>query len=201
MQKTAKIISIIFHPLIIPVYGLILFFNTNTYLNFAIPSELKQAILLLVGISTFIIPTLITLLLLNKGFIKNLEMETTKERIIPYSFTFIFYVFTLFMLRKAPVPPLIFKFIIGAALSVLLAFIINFKWKISAHAIGVGGLIGALIFSSIILETNLILFVVFAFLASGLVISARLVLKSHTPIQVYAGFLLGVLCQFFAIYT
>jgi len=179
MQKTAKIISIIFHPLIIPVYGLILFFNTNTYLNFAIPSELKQAILLLVGISTFIIPTLITLLLLNKGFIKNLEMETTKERIIPYSF----------------------KFIIGAALSVLLAFIINFKWKISAHAIGVGGLIGALIFSSIILETNLILFVVFAFLASGLVISARLVLKSHTPIQVYAGFLLGVLCQFFAIYT
>ncbi len=200
MKVAAKIISTVFHPTVMPIIGLFIIFNTDSYINYAIPAELKKAVLFLVGTSTFLIPLLISLLLLNRGLINSLEMETQKERIIPYAFTIAFYVFTLYMLNKAPMPPIIFNFIIGATLSVMLAFIINIKWKISAHMIGVGGLVGALFCVSMLLEIYITPYFVVGLLISGLIGSSRLILKAHTPLQIYAGFALGAICQFAVLY-
>lgn len=200
MKLAAKIISNIFHPLLMPVIGLLIIFSTDSYVNYAVPEDLKKAVLLLVTVSTFIIPLLISLLLLNRKLIKSLEMETTKERIIPYAFTIIFYIFTLYMLKRAPIPPIVFNFIIGATLSVILAFIINIKWKISAHMIGVGGLLGALICVSLVLEVYVTPFILLTLLIAGLVGSSRLILNAHNQSQVYAGFLLGFACQVITIY-
>ena len=116
MKIAAKIISYVFHPLIMPIIGLSIIFNTDSYINYAVPQELKQAVLILVGASTFLIPLLISLLLLNRKLINSLEMETQKERVIPYSITISFYVLTLYMLKQAPIPAIIFNFIIGATL-------------------------------------------------------------------------------------
>lgn len=200
MKIAAKIISYVFHPLIMPVIGLSIIFNTDSYINYAVPQELKQAVIILVGASTFLIPLLISLLLLNRKIINSLEMETQKERIIPYSITIIFYVFTLYMLKQAHIPPIIFNFIIGATLSIIIAFVINIKWKISAHMIGIGGLVGALLCVSILLEIYITPFFILSLLVAGLVGSARLILKAHTPSQVYAGFAIGVICQIVVLY-
>ena len=200
MKIAAKIISSLFHPLIMPIIGLLIIFNTDSYINYTIPMELKKAVLLLVVTSTFIIPLLISVLLLNRNMINSLEMETQKERIIPYAFTIIFYVFTLYMLKRAPIPPIIFNFVVGATLSVILAFLINIKWKISAHMIGLGGLVGALICISIILEIYITPYIILALLIAGLVGSSRLILKAHTQMQIYAGFAVGVVCQVIVLY-
>ena len=200
MKIAAKIISILFHPLIMPIVGLVIIFNTDSYINYAIPMELKRAVIVLVGTSTFIIPLLISLLLINRKLINSLEMETQKERIIPYAFTIIFYVFTLYMLKRAPIPPIIFNFVIGATLSVIIAFIVNIKWKISAHMIGIGGLLGALICVSILLEIYITPFIIFTLLVAGLVGSSRLILKAHTQSQIYVGFAVGIICQVIALY-
>lgn len=200
MKLAAKIISILFHPLLMPIIGLFIIFNTDSYVNYAIPFDLKKAIMILVGVSTFVIPFLITLFLLQRNFISSLEMETQKERVIPYAFTIIFYIFTLYMLKRVPIPPIIFNFIIGATLSVIMAFIINIKWKISAHMIGIGGLIGALICISILLQVYVTPFILIALLIAGLVGSSRLILKAHTQAQIYTGFALGIVCQIIAIY-
>lgn len=199
MKIAAKIISSVFHPLLMPVIGLLIVFNTDSYINYAIPVDLKKAVVILIATSTFIIPLLISLLLLNRKLINSLEMETTKERIIPYAFTIIFYVFTLYMLKQAPIPPIIFKFIIGATLSVILAFIINIKWKISAHMIGIGGLFGALLSISWALEVYITPYIALSLLIAGLVGSSRLILKAHNPPQIYVGFVLGLFCQIVAI--
>lgn len=199
-KTAAKVFSYIFHPLIIPTIGMIIIFNTNSYVNFAIPYELKRAVIILVGLSTFIIPSLITLLLQNRGYIKSVEMETTKERFLPYGFTIIFYFFTIYMLQKAQIPPIVFKFMIGALVSVILAFIINIKWKISAHMIGMGGLSGALIAVSFVLNVNIISYVALAILISGIVASSRLILNAHTQKQLIVGFIVGLICQVFSIY-
>ncbi len=200
MRITAKIISGIFHPLLMPVIGLLIIFNTDSYINYTIPIDLKKAVIILTATSTVVVPLLISLLLLNRKLINSLEMETTKERIIPYAFTIIFYVFTLYMLKQAPIPPIIFNFIIGATLSVILAFIINIKWKISAHMIGVGGLFGALLAVSLVLEVYITPYIVLTLIASGLVATSRLVLNAHNQAQLYAGFLLGIFCQVLVIY-
>ncbi len=200
MKLAAKIISTVFHPLLMPVFGLLIIFNTDSYLNYVIADDLKKAVLILVTVSTFAIPVLITLLLLNRKFINSLDMETQKERVIPYAFTIIFYIFTLYLLKRVPIPPIIFNFIIGATLSVILAFIINIKWKISAHMIGVGGLVGALMCISILLEIYITPFIALALLAAGLVGTSRLILNAHNQGQIYAGFLLGLFCQILVIY-
>lgn len=89
---------------------------------------------------------------------------------------------------------------IGAVASVTLAFLINLKWKISAHMIGIGGLTGALVCMTLLLETNMISFIVFAIIASGITATSRLTLNAHTPHQLVAGYLLGISCQVIAIY-
>jgi len=183
-----------------PVIGLSIIFNTDSYINYAVPQELKQAVLILVGASTFLIPLLISLFLLNRKLINSLEMETQQERTIPYSTTIIFYIFTLYMLKQAPIPPIVFNFLIGATLSIIIAFVINLKWKVSAHMIGIGGIVGALLCVSIMLEIYITPFFIFFLLVAGLVGSARLVLKAHTPSQVYAGFLIGATCQIVVLY-
>lgn len=200
MKTAAQLISFLFHPLIIPTLGIYLLFQTDSYLNYAIPSGIKNAILLLIGITTFIIPTLISLLLLNKKVINSLEMENKKERIIPYSFTILFYFFTLYMLNQSHVPPIILKFMIGTTISIILAFIINFKWKISAHMIAMGGLLGALIIVSLILQVYVLPTVALVILITGLLGSSRLILNVHTPAQIILGFVLGFVCQVSILY-
>jgi membrane-associated phospholipid phosphatase len=200
MKLAAKIISYVFHPLVMPIFGLLIIFNTDSYINYAVPEELKQAVLILVGTSTFILPLLISLLLLSRKIINNLEMETQKERIIPYSFAIAFYIFTLYMLKKAPIPPVIFNFIVGATLSIIVAFVINMKWKISAHMIGIGGLVGVLLCVSILLGIYVTPYLILALIIAGLVGSSRLILNVHTPSQVYAGFVIGTFCQFIVLY-
>jgi membrane-associated phospholipid phosphatase len=200
MKTASKIISSVFHPLIMPVIGLLIIFNTDSYINYAIPSALKKAIIGLVGLCTFIIPLLIALLLVNRKVINSLEMETQKEPNIPYAITIILFILTLSLLKEAPVPPLIYNFIIGATLSVMLAFIINIKWKISAHMIGMGGLVGALLCVASLLEVYMLPQLVLALLIAGLVGSSRLLLKAHSPSQVYVGFIVCVSCQFIILY-
>ncbi|PCJ28127.1 MAG: hypothetical protein COA97_02295 [Flavobacteriales bacterium] len=200
MKIAAKIISSLFHPLLMPVIGLLIIFNTDSYINYIMPFEKKMAIIFLVALTTFIIPSFISLILLIKKVIDSLEMKTQKERIIPYALTVVFYVLTLYMLKNAQIPPIIYNFIIGATLSVILAFIINLKWKISAHMIGVGGLVGALICISMILEIYITPYIIFALLMAGLVGSCRLVLKAHTQSQIYIGFVVGVICQIITLY-
>lgn len=200
MKTSAKVISYVFHPLIMPILGLLIIFNTDSYINYAVPDELKQAVLVLVGTSTFILPLLIAVLLLNRKMINSLEMETQQERIIPYSFAIAFYIFTLYMLKQAPIPPLIFKFIIGATLSIITAFIVNIKWKISAHMIGIGGLFGVLLCVSLLIGIYITPYLIIALLIAGLVGSSRLILKAHSPSQIYVGFAVGVICQVVALY-
>ncbi len=200
MNTAAKVISYVFHPLLMPIFGLLIIFNTESYINYAVPTELKQAVLILVGISTFIIPLLISMLLLNRKIIKSLEMETQRERVIPYAFTIVFYIFTLYLLKQAPIPPIIFNFIIGATLSIIVAFVVNIKWKISAHMIGVGGLTGALLCLSILLGIYITPYLIIALIIAGLVGSSRLILKAHTPSQIYIGFAVGIICQVVVLY-
>ncbi len=180
--------------------GLLIIFNTDSYLNYVIPSVLKNSIIVLVGGCTFIFPLLLALILVNRKVINSLEMETQKERNIPYAITIIFFILTLTLLKKAPVPPIIYNFIIGATLSVMLAFIINMKWKISAHMIGIGGLVGALLCVASLLEVYLLPQIVCTLLIAGLIGSSRLQLKAHSPSQIYIGFLVGVFCQFIILY-
>lgn len=189
--RIAKIISYLFHPLLMPTYGFAFIFFTENYISTFIPVLLKYIILGVTFLFTFLLPTINALILLKMKRIQSLEMETNQERIIPYSSTALYF-FALFYLFYDAEFPNIFKIVIlGAGISILLTFLINFKWKISAHTVGIGGIAGAALGIIYRIEMDMMIAFVSILLLSGIVAYARLKLNAHTPAQVYSGFVLG----------
>ena len=178
-----------------PTYGFLIIFFTNNYISTFTSAPIKLVIISITFIFTFVLPTVNALILLKMGRIKNLEMETLNERIIPYTSTVLYY-FALFYLFYNPEFPNIFKILIlGAAISILLTIFISLKWKISAHTIGIGGIAGAALGIDYRLQLDMNSVFMLVILFSGVVAYARLKLNAHTPSQVYSGFGLGFLVE------
>ncbi len=193
----SKTISYLFHPLLIPSLSLWFIFHTNSYIGFIVPPVLQQALYAVVFIATFIFPVLSTWLLLFTGRIHSLELETLEERRIPYLLTAIYYSLGYYLLTtKVTLPEPLNLVLLGANISVVLTMLINLRWKISAHSVGAGGLIGVLLGFSHQLEINVLNELMLAILIAGLIGYARLRLQSHNSSQIYLGYLLGFLCEF-----
>ena len=78
------------------------------------------------------------------------------------------------------------------SVALLLTFLISFYWKISAHSVGIGGVIGMLMVLNTQFEGNVLLYpIVGLIVVGGFVISARLALQAHTLAETAAGFLMG----------
>jgi hypothetical protein len=101
------------------------------------------------------------------------------------------------MIYKLRFPRVFFLLTLGAAAALALAIIINLKWKISIHMIGIGALIGTFFGLSTFLLVDLRISIIVFLLIAGLLGSARLTLGSHKPSQIYAGLVLGFLCEYF----
>jgi hypothetical protein len=57
--------------------------------------------------------------------------------------------------------------------------------------VGLGGLMGMIMFISFYLKVDLSFYLILTILITGVTGSARLLLKAHTPAEVYSGFLMG----------
>lgn len=190
--RIAKIISILFHPLLMPTYGFLILFYSKNYISTFIPADVKLIILSGTFVFTFLFPAINALILLRLGRIQSLEMETPKERIIPYASTAAYYFALFYLFINIEYFPAIFKVVIlGAGISILLTLIITFRWKISAHGVGIGGILGALLGTIYRTQMNLFLIFLVVIFCTGIVSYARLKLNAHSPAQVYAGVAMG----------
>ncbi|MEE4198418.1 MAG: hypothetical protein V2I54_12300 [Bacteroidales bacterium] len=187
----AKIFSFLFHPLFMPAAGMLILFNSQTVLDY-LPFEAKKVIFLIVFISTAILPLTFIPFYYFQKIIKSIYLETKKERLIPFFITAVLYYFAYYLLVRLGAPVTINLFILASASAVLLLFLLSFKWKISAHMTGIGGLAGALIALSFRLQVNLDYFIIATILASGILGYSRLKLKSHQPFEIYTGWLAGL---------
>ena len=161
---------------------------------------LKAIIIGFLFLNTFIFPLIFSLLLKKRGAIHNLYMETCKERRWPYFFTTIMYLTSVWLFVKLNISPVILNFTLGAAVSIFILFLASFiNFKISAHLMGLGGLIGMILILSIKTQVELTSLISIFILISGFVGIARLQLKAHRPVEIYTGFLIGFLIQLYFI--
>lgn len=191
--KIAKIISVIVHPMFILTWAMFIMLNLDAYFVMILPDKLRWTIILLVFGNTAVLPAILIWIMAKRNIISSLQMPLKEERTYPYMIFSIFYASTFFLLRNIGLPQLYYMFIAGGLASIIIATVINFFWKISIHMIGIGGLTGgflALSFKSLIDEPLLIIVLL---LISGLVGFARLQSNTHSPAQVYVGYLLGFL--------
>ncbi|MFN7014543.1 MAG: hypothetical protein ACK4ON_09780, partial [Bacteroidia bacterium] len=179
--QLAKFISYIFHPVLMPFIGSLIILNSSSYFSYSLPAEFKRVILGLIFLNTAVVPALISYYMLKRGWITSLYMHQIQERRIPYLLTAVFYMITYFILQKTPLPPMLMLMILGASLAVVICLIVNLVWKISAHMVGIGGLLGAIMGISLRFKTDMFLFIILLIFISGLVASSRLRLNAHNP--------------------
>jgi hypothetical protein len=194
-NKIAKTISYFFHPLLMLLYGLIVLFNLNANISLLLSLQGKLYILAIAFISGVIFPLSFMFFLLKSKVIKSFALETKEERTIPYLMTGVFYYFIFYLFKEINLPPLFYVFVLNSTLIILITLLINFWWKISAHMIAIGSIIGTLIGISIKFNMNLILIIAIILIISGLVGFSRLKLNAHNNAQIYCGFLLGLSCM------
>jgi membrane-associated phospholipid phosphatase len=191
LHQSARATSIVFHPLLIPTLGFLLLFNSGFYFAM-LPWSLKRFVLLVVFLSTCVLPALsIGLLSLNQRF--DIRMEKSTDRVLPLILSSLFSYMGYLILQRIPVFPVYNFFLIASILVQIALLIVSLRWKISAHAAAIGGLIGGFLALSFRLNENPLMTLSLLFLIGGIVGTARLILEKHTNLQVYAGFLLGFL--------
>jgi hypothetical protein len=189
-DKLARIVSIVFHPLFMPLYGLIILLSAPTVLKF-LPVEAKRILFLIVVINNVLIPLSLLPFLKYRNIISSFNIDDRKERMIPLLTTSILYCTTSFIVFRYQIPFFLKSFIFGTSVVAIIVSMINFWWKISIHAVGAGALTATVFALSFKMNTPLTWNLLMVILASGLILSSRLRLNSHNPPQVWIGFLTG----------
>ena len=190
-MKLTQLISILLHPMFMPILALHLTLLVLPSMAFT----LSQNLLLIYGIlifSTMVLPLISIFWLMQKGKVSSLEMSNHKERSLPLFKTVIWMSFGYYLLQNLLFyTPILKAELLGAILIILLAAIISKFWKISLHLLGIGGVVGVFIALQIMHGDFLYLLLLFILL-SGLLGLARIKQKAHNYAQVYAGFLVGL---------
>ncbi|WP_321478663.1 hypothetical protein [uncultured Bacteroides sp.] len=187
--KIARIISSILTPFSIPFIAFLILFLFS-YLRI-MPLAYKLIVLGIIYCFTILMPML-TIFLFRKinGFDAK-ELTERKKRYIPYILTITSYVFCLLMMRKLNIPWYMSGIILASLIAMSISIIINLKWKLSEHMIGMGSIVGGLISFSALFGYNPIWWLCGFLLISGILGTARIILQHHTIGEVLSGFLLG----------
>ena len=202
MRTTAKIISAIFHPLLMVSYMLILLLLINPYL-FGINHISEQAGVLQiirVVISTFLIPAFAMVMLSFLSESQSQEISIRESRFIPFIITGTFYLWlSINFIYNPDIPKLFTSFLLGATIALFLAFFINLFSKISLHTVGIGSLLAMIMITMLLLDyhsflisffglgsleisMNTLLLIILLF--AGLVGTSRFLLEEHEPMDI-----------------
>lgn len=193
MQVFARFISYLFHPIWMPLYVVLIFWEMNGRVHFYPESNVWFYILLVIFINSILIPLLMFWMMKRLNIISSLSMDRKQDRLVPFLITGIFYITTWFVFYNLGIMDLVAYLFIVAALLVFLAILVNLFWKISIHSMSMGAMSVFIVYLTAAHFLNSSWPAYGIVLLSGLVGFSRLKLKSHSPAQIYVGYLLGVL--------
>ena len=192
LRLPAKFISIIFHPLFIPVYvGLFLIYIARLFPDQDATHKLFLVIQFFVSYT--LLPLCSILLMKGLGLIPGIYLRHQKDRILPYVVCEIFYFWVWYVFKNQLYPKEIVVFALSIFLASCIGLIINTFIKVSMHAISVGVLIAFMIMCGLRWDYNYGFFISASFLIAGTVCTRRIILSDHTSLEVYAGIFIGII--------
>jgi hypothetical protein len=202
LKWPANFFSYIFHPAFVPLYviAFLVYLHPSYFSGFSERNKLQTVIISCINLVAF--PLLTVVLLKALGFIDSIFLRTRKDRIIPYMACGIFFFWAYTVFKKQEMYPTIMpSFVLGVFLAASAALIANIYFKISMHAIGMGGWLG--IFFVIAKENTMLMTwpIAAALLITGVVCTARLIVSNHTQRDIYVGLIVGFLAQVVAAFV
>ena len=199
MNRTiAQIISYVFHPVLMPTLGVTGILALSPHY---IPQSIFLLVVLYVFLGTYLFPSLLILALKKMGIVETILLETAKKRRYPYLLTALFFYLTAQSVRSFQAPEAVAIFLFSGVLTLGILMILLSISKISAHMAGMGGFLGLAFFISYTYNMELLFVIASIILLAGLLGTARLKLRAHTPTQVYTGLLVGLGCTMLVLFT
>ena len=176
LVMASRIVSAIFTPFMVPFLAFVLLFFF-TYLNI-MPLKYKLAVLGLVYCFTIFVPMLGIYLFQKINGWTLYELGARKRRYVPYFMTIISYVACLIAMYRIHLP----RYMSGIVMATF------------THMASSGMMVGGLLSYSFIFRFNPIGWLCFFILLSGLLGSARIIVRQHTLNEVAGGFFIGLFC-------
>lgn len=192
LYLAARIISAVFTPFMVPFIAFVLLLFL-TYLRI-FPMQYKLTILGMVYSFTIFLPMLSIYIFqkINGWGIK--ELSDREKRFIPYGLTILCYVGCLITMQRIHLPRYLCGIIAATLLCMVICTAVNLKWKISTHMASSGLMVGGLLSYSFLFQFNPVWWLCGFILLSGMLGSARIILRQHTLNEVGGGFFVGMFC-------
>ncbi len=196
VRSIARTVSILLHPLLMPVIAVWLALEVDPQLGYFVPpgSSGRWLLLGMLVVMTVTFPITSALLLQRAGVVNSLEMHSRQERIAPFVMTLLYCAMALYLLLRTPLHPAVDHLFMGILAALFATLLITAWWKISAHMVGIGGLLGALMGLSMIHGLHILPLIAGVALVAGVLGTARLLASDHTQGQIIAGALVGWCC-------
>jgi len=193
MKLFLRIISYIFHPLLIPIIGTLVYFRiTPKYSS----STLESGNVLPIFILTVIIPIISYLILHNIGVVKSVFAPNLRERRYPLYINIILFLMILYKVIPNNYTVELYFFFVGligaSCASIVLLY---FKFKSSLHMTGIASLFMYLVCLSVHFERNITIALSITMLTLGLVATSRIYLKAQNKAGLIVGLVVGLLSQ------
>lgn len=212
LEKISGFVSIILHPLTVATYLLLLVMAIDPYLFGANRISDQFLLVFLVFLMSFAIPVFATFLMIQLGMVKDIKMQDRTDRTGPLIASGVFYLWVFYNTYMMG-PRLFSAFMLGATIGLFVVFFFNIFFKISAHMVGMGGLVAAIFIllafehytflpfyqgSDGVVGISLFALLAIAFIVAGLVGMSRLYLKAHRLDEIAFGFTSGMASMFIA---
>src|SRR5690606_37376143 len=127
-------VSGFFHPLFLPTYMAAFAFWMKPYESYYYNSSVQIYILLQVFVVSTVLPMGALLLLIWWKKVGDVMVGTRQERSLPYLINAFCLAALYFNFQNIGLADFITGSVLGALVSVMVAYAINIKWKISAHS-------------------------------------------------------------------
>ena len=193
MKRIYKLISIIFHPILLPLVATLIFFIIDQPI---LDNQIKYRLLIIIGTATYLIPIVLLALLKKRKLIQSFEVKGIQERKIPILFMIVLFFFlgkTLISIDEIFFLSILF---LGSSLSLCVCYFTFIKnQKTSLHMIGIASLLAFIILYSITTHKNLLPLIAIIFIIAGIIAYARIKLKAHTLTEINLGFIIGFVSQ------
>ncbi len=198
-KTLAKVISFLFFPLLMPVYGTFMLFDMKLFTYY--PTQYVSAARTTIYIFGIILPCLAFVILKLFKAISDVRVPRKEERLIPFIIIACCYLYCAYLLFRNAMPMWVIDLVLTVSFVIFVESIISMFWRISGHATSMGLMAGAIMVTGYSTYTDVCTTLsVFTFLA-GIVGSARLYLNRHTDAQLIAGFFFGLLSVIFISYV
>lgn len=196
MNALARIVSFLFHPLLLATYLLALLAVTLPAALDPLQPKGYTTFFIFIFIVTFVLPVFNLAILRISGTVDSFVLRERKQRIMPFIFISVIYVaitYVFYAKYKFGLNDNLLKLMIIIDLLVLVATITTFFFKVSVHAIGIWGLVGITLLLTKISESDTLLYASLSLiLLAGVIMASRLKLDAHTPREVMWGGVLGL---------